>query len=143
VTPVPEMRLLTVRQPWAHAIAVGEKDVENRTWRTHYRGPVAIHAAAAIDDQAYTFPPVHRLLAEADINPRDVERVMTRGAIVAVADLTDIVTDSDSRWAQHGAYHWLLANVRRLNNPIPYRGALGLNRVADATTILIESEIPT
>ena len=33
-----EMRALTVRQPWAHAIAFWGKDVENRTWATHYQG---------------------------------------------------------------------------------------------------------
>lgn len=136
------MRLLTVRQPWAWAIALGEKDVENRTWNTHYRGPVAIHAAMSVDDDAYLFPPMHRMLSEAGIRPRDVETTLVRGAIVAVADLTDVVPDSASRWAMPDALHWLLANTRRLSKPIPYRGALGLTRVADATTILIESELP-
>lgn len=135
------MRVLTVRQPWAWSIALGEKDVENRTWNTHYRGPIAIHAAASVDDEAYLFPAVHRMLAEAGIRPRDVESTLVRGAIVAVADLTDVVTDSESSWAMPGAYHWLLANTRRLTKPIQYRGALGLNRVPDAITLLIESEL--
>lgn len=38
------MRALTVRQPWAEAIACGAKLVENRSMGTRYRGPLAIHA---------------------------------------------------------------------------------------------------
>ena len=35
---------LSVRQPWAWAIVSGYKDVENRTWKTNYRGDLWIHA---------------------------------------------------------------------------------------------------
>lgn len=39
------MKALTVKQPWAGLIIAGGKDIENRTWRTSYRGRVLIHAA--------------------------------------------------------------------------------------------------
>jgi len=44
-----EMRILTVRQPWAWAIIHGGKDVENRVRNIagDYRGPIAIHAGLA------------------------------------------------------------------------------------------------
>lgn len=32
-------KALSVRQPWASAIVFAGKDVENRSLRTHYRGP--------------------------------------------------------------------------------------------------------
>ena len=38
------MKTLTVCQPYADLIDHGEKWVENRTWPTSYRGPLAIHA---------------------------------------------------------------------------------------------------
>jgi len=38
------MKALTISQPYASLIASGEKWVENRTWATRYRGPLAIHA---------------------------------------------------------------------------------------------------
>lgn len=41
---------LSVQQPWASAIIYGGKDVENRIWYTHFRGPVAIHATATFND---------------------------------------------------------------------------------------------
>ncbi len=39
------MKVLSIQQPWAWAILAGVKRVENRTWRTHHRGPLLIHAA--------------------------------------------------------------------------------------------------
>jgi len=47
-----EMRILTVRQPWAWAIIHGGKDVENRVRNLagDYRGPIAIHAGLGYDD---------------------------------------------------------------------------------------------
>lgn len=38
------MKAITISQPWASLIASGKKWVENRTWATNYRGPIAIHA---------------------------------------------------------------------------------------------------
>lgn len=38
------MKAITICQPWAGLIAVGEKIYETRSWPTKYRGPIAIHA---------------------------------------------------------------------------------------------------
>ncbi len=40
------MKALTIRQPWASLIAHGVKTIETRSWKTSYRGPIAIHAGA-------------------------------------------------------------------------------------------------
>lgn len=39
------IRGLTLTQPWATLVALGEKHYETRSWDTGYRGLVAIHAA--------------------------------------------------------------------------------------------------
>lgn len=39
------MKVLTVWQPWAGALAAGIKENETRSWATKYRGPIAIHSA--------------------------------------------------------------------------------------------------
>jgi hypothetical protein len=44
------MKAITVRQPWAWLVVTGKKDIENRTWRTHYRGKLLIHAASRLAD---------------------------------------------------------------------------------------------
>jgi ASCH domain len=43
------MKILSIRQPWAYLIANGQKNIENRTWLTNYRGPFLIHASLALD----------------------------------------------------------------------------------------------
>ena len=44
------LKCLAIRQPWAWAVCSGAKDVENRTWMTEHRGPLAIQASAAKQD---------------------------------------------------------------------------------------------
>lgn len=141
------MRALTIRQPWAWAIARGGKDVENRTWRTTYRGLIAIHAgarweeagatdrrvmAAAVrdrDDNGCYDPP---LRGEFEFPGGNLSRLLPDperfplSAIIAVADLHDIVRDSTSDWAIPGQWHWLLRDVRPLAEPVPCIGARGV-----------------
>ena len=38
------MKAITIKQPWASLIVEGIKDIENRTWKTSFRGRVLIHA---------------------------------------------------------------------------------------------------
>ena len=47
------MKTLSIRNPWAYLIAYGVKDVENRSWKTDYRGELLIHASGKSDDWPY------------------------------------------------------------------------------------------
>lgn len=38
------MKILTIHQPWATLIAIGQKRYETRSWSTSYRGLLGIHA---------------------------------------------------------------------------------------------------
>lgn len=127
------MKLLTICQPYAHLIAIGEKPIENRTWATAYRGPIAIHAGKSrewLDHDDLTEWPG-----------------MVFGAIVAVAQLADVVKVDDLPAALIGHVHangpwcWVLTNVRRLAQPIAISGGLGLRRVEFATCRAIEQQI--
>lgn len=40
------MKALSIKQPFAALIVHGIKDIENRTWKTNYRGKIYIHASA-------------------------------------------------------------------------------------------------
>jgi hypothetical protein len=44
-------KALSIRQPWAHLIVAGIKQIENRTWTTRYRGPLLIHAGQLWHDE--------------------------------------------------------------------------------------------
>jgi hypothetical protein len=46
------MKVISIIQPWATLIAIGEKKFETRSWSTKYRGELAIHASKKIDKAA-------------------------------------------------------------------------------------------
>jgi hypothetical protein len=111
-------RALSIRPPWAWAIAQAGKRIENRTWTTPYRGLLYIHASAsapASDSDA-----IERLCG------RRPPATMTRGAIIASAQLVAIrpVADVVDRWA-FGPWCWVLDDVRAIE-PRPMKGRLGL-----------------
>jgi ASCH domain len=110
-----EVRALSVRQPWAHLILHGGKNVENRAKRTRYRGPVLIQAALRLE---------RKRAEEHGLDPDELKR----GAILGVVDVLDCVRNHPSKWAERGAWHWVLANPRPFRNPIKCKGALGLFR---------------
>ena len=96
------MKALTVRQPWAQLIALGVKSIETRSWSTGYRGPLAIHAGRV------KVPITDPGMTEAWRPLCDVERggMLTHpvplGAVVAVADLVDVVPmiDGSLGWTE-------------------------------------------
>jgi len=96
---------LSVRAAWAWAIVHAGKRIENRTWRTAYRGPLWIHASSSV-----TAEDVRQI---ARWTSREVPLDAPRGALVAICDLVDIVPFADvsrERWAE-GPWCWILRNV--------------------------------
>lgn len=128
-----------MRQPWAWAIIHGGKDVENRFRNIagDYRGPVAIHGGLSYDEDAVVWAGGQPFAVDDDGSHRE-----PRGAIIGVVDLVGVHKDlvggrpeaHCSPWAEDGVHHLVLANPRPLADPIPFRGALGLRRLDDATT---------
>ena len=145
------MKALSIIQPWASFIAYGLKEMETRSWATPYRGDIAIHASKeskisreACDDFAEEYPTF--VLPEK----------LVYGAVIAVARLVDCLPTGAAfstmqMWScdldcavsigeieftlgdfSPNRYAWLLADVRRLPEPIPYRGAQGLWEFDDA-----------
>lgn len=146
------LRILTIRQPWAWAVAAGYKSVENRTRNIagDYRGPVAIHAARVADPSAGAHPELARRIDEQwRTTPADAFTGMPKmfGHIIAVATLWAVHRHDGTptfrccpnsperygRWAQEHAWHLCFAMPRALAEPIPYVGALGMRRLDEAT----------
>lgn len=125
-----DVRVLSVRQPWAACLVSGRKDIENRTRNVKYRGLVAIHSSLRGDADAESDRAMRIRIGEAiDTLPG---RYHGFGVVLAVAELTDAHPFSqgccDSPWAEEHAsvWHWRFANVQRLVTPIPAKGRLGL-----------------
>jgi hypothetical protein len=118
------MRALTICQPYAHLIAIGEKPIENRRWPTSYRGPLAIHAGrsrAWLDEEVVDWP----------------DGDLAFGAIVATAMLVACLPKFNRHpWRERGGlfdhehaqgpWCWVLEEVRALPEPIPAKGRQGL-----------------
>jgi hypothetical protein len=114
------MKVIVIRQPWAWLIVQGFKDIENRTWRTRYRGTLLIQASAGL--------PARRALEEMRLFARkrgvDLPEDFDRGGIVGTVQLDDCVTSSRSKWFE-GPVGWVLSKPKRLPF-IPLKGRLGL-----------------
>lgn len=123
--PLAKLPALSIKQPWAHSIVLGSKRVENRTWRTHFRGRFLIHAGKSLDDEQMIA--WHRTCKEGGIRDTWAQRVPTHeiplGGIVGVATLIDCVSESDSPWFC-GPWGFVLDQVEPLSFQ-PCRGQLG------------------
>lgn len=125
-------KAISIRQPWAWAIIHGSKDIENRSWSTRFRGPVAIHAAKGMGKNEYY--DAARFITET-IGTVDNDWLMRwhgvcaspahcqRGGIIGVAEIVDCVVESDSPWF-FGPYGFVIRNARPVDF-ITVKGALG------------------
>ena len=122
------MKALTISQPYASLIASGAKWIDNRRWGTQYRGPLAIHAgkgAQYLTREELAEYPTGCVVAVCQLTAcfrlADLDRLGERLASVGL-------TIEQVRQHEHaeGPWCWLLQEVRRLEEPVPCRGAQGL-----------------
>ncbi|MCR8633468.1 ASCH domain-containing protein [Paenibacillus radicis (ex Xue et al. 2023)] len=142
------MKALTIHQPWATLIALGEKRFETRSWATKYRGPLAIHAGKKVDKEICRQEPFKTILEKHGYTADN----LSTGVVVAVANLSEwyevhidhtgdavlisgnvpaVWVGKDSNefnfgWYDDGRFAWGLTNVRILPFPTLARGQQGL-----------------
>lgn len=144
------MKVLSLLQPWASLIALGEKQIETRSWQTDYRGPLLIHASKSLRcaNEAWKEPfyaalkPLHSMV---DNKPSIQYSV---GAIIAKCNLVDCVkivsresyhsmacleggrdvTGKEFKFGDYtpGRYAWLFEDIELLPELIPAKGQLKL-----------------
>lgn len=90
-----QLRALSVRQPWAHAIVHHGKDVENRTRRFGHRGWTLIHASAGVTDEDWSR--AHGFMEENRL-PFPSPGECQFGSIIGIARIVGSVDASDSPW---------------------------------------------
>lgn len=152
-----DLRCLTVRQPWAWAIAHAGKTVENRTLRTEYRGTIGIHSALTWSQTGLADPRIRAALARAAHRPRFtadlIDQAADAGVIIATARLVDChptagccapwgetsYIDAATGRPTTNVWHWVLEAIRPLREPVPARGQLGLWR--PTPDVLAELEV--
>ena len=141
------VKALTMTQPWASLVAIGENTIETRSWSTRYRGPLAIHAAKGFPADARALcrrQPYREVVARHGYASADD---LPLGCVIAVAILEDVLAfdrsslrgvrerarrgelpehEADFGDFSPGRFGFVLRDVRRLAVPVPVRGMLGL-----------------
>jgi len=133
------VKALTIRQPWAGAIVHQTKRIENRSWKlpaSMHGARILIHAGAQPDRDAIVYGP----------------NLDVYSAIIGAATLTGCHYDTGrqpccSEWAFTGTYHWELADVVALPQPVPAKGQLSFwtpdpDVLAAVQRQLVEVEVP-
>jgi hypothetical protein len=122
------MKALSIKQPWASLIAHGIKPIENRTWKTHFRGRIYIHASAKNAKGL-------SLLNNKQLNSLPEFEIETiNSAIIGEVDIIDCVINHPSIWEEKTEfspyqvngenespkpiYNWVLANPVLYDKPI-------------------------
>ncbi|WP_037438395.1 ASCH domain-containing protein [Pedobacter antarcticus] len=138
------MKALTIKNPWALLIAQGIKDIENRTWRTKFRGSINIHAGK--DYPYVSLTDQQEDLIRGDLRYNFIKRKFNCSAIIVEVDIVDCVLNHESIWAEQMAYdvcpetgmhilrkgqpyvwNWVLANPLLYDKPIEnVKGALSV-----------------
>jgi hypothetical protein len=164
------VRILTLWQPWASLVGRG-KTHETRSWKTDYRGPILIHAAARWDRDLLakclehpfsTALAASGMLFGSDEDGWDVR--MPRGAVVSVAELvrclpTDIhgilgekgdgklyrISNLDyafGNWSP-GRWAWRFDKVVHLERPVPWKGGQGLRNAPEELVEEVMKVLPS
>ena len=100
------MKALSIKQPWAWAIINCKKNIENRSWKTNFRGKFLIHAPLKIDKNGYN------KLIKMGIKLPEIKKLKT-GGIIGQAEIIDCVDNHRSKWFT-GKYGFILKNSKKL-----------------------------
>ena len=129
------MKVITLRQPWASLVAKGYKKYETRSWKTHHRGDLVIHAAMI--DMPMPQRIRMNLAAMGGHFFNDNPHPLPLGTIVAVVEIVsceimdrDMIASMDGNEKVFGEWQplrwaWKLENVRVVK-PYYIRGRQGL-----------------
>lgn len=134
----PTLPAISIRQPWAWLIVRPDltdpeerkrhcKNIENRTWKSRFRGRVLIHAALGMTNKEWVnvgmMHPEYNLPTQPDLQ---------FGGIIGMAKIVDAIApeawtpdwSGGSKWHMQGFWGYVLEDIR----PLPFtpcRGALG------------------
>jgi len=139
------MKAVSIKQPFASLIGLNIKPIENRTWKTHFRGKVYIHASGQymnpdfLDEYINTerYLDMCKKLRALGVEERTAEYLKKQplSAIIGEVEIIDCVVNHPSIWADKTEvigktidgeilyagkpiYNWVLANPVLYDKPI-------------------------
>ena len=95
-------KAISIKQPWAYLIACGLKDIENRTWKTKYRGKILIHTSSKSDNEPYQLFTDEQWdeIEKNQMDPEVFNSYKDLGMIIGEVDIVDCVINHESIWAE-------------------------------------------
>ena len=122
------MKTLSIREPWLELILLGMKTLECRTRRTHYRGPIMLHASKRIDTNARAFHEDTVAIPAREPWPYPLGAVRGAARIAGcrpgrASDASDACVPTDH---VERAFVWEISDVLVFDEPFEARGRLGL-----------------
>jgi hypothetical protein len=133
-------KCLSLKQPFADLLALGEKTIELRKWNTKFRGKFLVHASKNIDIEA-----CKRL----DIDNIDNDKLI-KGSIIGSTFLSDVKEYKNqeefnkdkqkhfsiiSKYSEGYKYTFLVKYARMFKKSIPYSGKHRFFNVDDSLII--------
>jgi activating signal cointegrator 1 len=129
------MKAISLWQPWASAMARGDKHNETRSWPISHRGDLLICSAKRKPtpeetgpenyDAAMKLPYGFALCIVEVFDCRGVEWIASQAAF----------SEREREWGDYtagiGRYAWMTRNLRTFTRPFPIRGSQGLFTVPD------------
>jgi len=124
------MKAISIHQPWASLIALGEKHYETRDWKPQHRGPIIIHASKSFSKAEQALlqtKPFKSVLARYGIE--SITQLPT-GRPLAIAtlkdaymveEITDKLLPTEQAFGDFraGRCAWLLENIILLQGNLP------------------------
>ena len=122
------MKALSLKQPWADLIVSGVKPVENRKWKSFYRGHLLIHASKTWDKEGAqwiceNFPGLKGFV--------NLRTHLLQGYLIGSVEMVDCVEKYSSRWF-FGPYGFVFKKPKFWEHAISYKRQLGIFEVPDS-----------
>ena len=149
------MKAITLTQPWATLIIIGEKSVETRSWGCHYVDrPLAIHASKGFPRWAKELCSQEPFLSSLrkeypGLSASEIVRRLPTGKVLGTCRVVDkrptnaiasaleygisdwyraIFTEKELAFGDYSPdrWAWIIKYVEKFSEPVPAKGSLGL-----------------
>lgn len=132
-----EYTVLSIKQPWAWLIANGYKTLENRSWKTNFRGEFLIQASQKFDHREWKS--ALSLMHERGVDEKIIQNMIDNkykimsecGGIIGKSSLKTVVLKRDTKYLMHKDAVWYMGEcawILESSSPLPFipiKGRLG------------------
>jgi len=119
------MKTISIQQPFAWAIIYAGKPIENRTWPSHYIGPLLIHASKNFDHYGYSWLCQNLNILTTELPARD-SLSFKFGGVIGQVKMIDCVDNHTSPFF-FGPWGFLFQDPE----PLPFYPCKGKLRIFD------------